>query len=185
MPKCLVTMKCLAWPTCKAVHLQNPKNIILSYINMNSIQNKLDSPCILISLHVDILSTAKTRLNYSCLNVRFLIPSFHQPFHFDTHRISGGLLAFARSLISARTDSCLIFKLYHFNLIQGKKDGYLSVSEHQHLTWLKDTINPLQLFIFTNVIRCSSLTLWVGCFIYFKFTRVSSIVSQSLHLYFN
>ena len=46
----------------------------------------------------------------------------------------------------------------------------------------KDTINPLQLFIFTNVICCSRLPLWVGYFIYFKFTRVSSIVYQSLHL---
>ena len=47
---------------------------------------------------------------------------------------------------------------------------------------VKDTINPLQLFIFTNVIRCSRLPIWVGCFIYFKFTRVISIVYQSLHL---
>ena len=117
MPKCLVTMKCLARPTCKAVRLQNPKNIILSYINMNSIRNKFDSPCRLISLHVDTLSTAETRLDYSCLNVQFLIPSFHQPFHFDTNRISGGLLAFVRSLIPARTNSYLTFKLYHFNLI--------------------------------------------------------------------
>ena len=47
---------------------------------------------------------------------------------------------------------------------------------------VKDTINPLQLFIFTNVIRSSRLPIWVGCFIYFKFTRVISIVYQSLHL---
>ena len=32
---------------------------------------------------------------------------------------------------------------------------------------LLDTINPLELFIFTNVIRCPRLPLWVGCFIYF------------------
>ena len=40
----------------------------------------------------------------------------------------------------------------------------------------KDTINPLQLFIFTNVICCSRLPLWIGCFIYFKFARISLIV---------
>ena len=38
---------------------------------------------------------------------------------------------------------------------------------------------------FTNVIRCSRLRLWVGYFIYFNFTRVSSIVYQLLHLKFN
>ena len=47
------------------------------------------------------------------------------------------------------------------------------------LCFLKDTINALQLFIFTNVIRCSKLPLWVGYFIYLKFTCVSSIVYQS------
>ena len=46
----------------------------------------------------------------------------------------------------------------------------------------KDTINPLQLFIFTNVLRCSRLALWVGYFICLKFIRVSSIVYQSLYL---
>ena len=46
----------------------------------------------------------------------------------------------------------------------------------EHLWWLlilpqycfKDTVNPLQLLIFTNVIRCSRLPLWLGYFIYFK-----------------
>ena len=40
----------------------------------------------------------------------------------------------------------------------------------------KNKKNLLQLFIFTNVIRCSKLPLWMGYFIYLKFTRVSSIV---------
>ena len=48
--------------------------------------------------------------------------------------------------------------------------------------FFKDTINPSKLFIFTNVICSSRLALWVGYFLYFKFTRVSSIVYQSLHL---
>ena len=46
---------------------------------------------------------------------------------------------------------------------------------------IKDTINYLQLFIFTDVIRCSRLLIWVGYFIYLKSTRVSSIVYDSLH----
>ena len=47
---------------------------------------------------------------------------------------------------------------------------------------VKDTINPWQLFIFTNVIRCSRLLLWVGYFIYLKFTCISLIVYQLLNL---
>ena len=44
----------------------------------------------------------------------------------------------------------------------------------------KDTIKPSQLFIFTNVIRCSRLPLWLAYFIYFKYIHVSSVVYQSL-----
>ena len=44
----------------------------------------------------------------------------------------------------------------------------------------KDTIN-----VFTNVINSFRLWLWLGYFIYFKFTRVCSIVYQLLNLYFN
>ena len=49
-------------------------------------------------------------------------------------------------------------------------------------TLLKDTINPLQLFIFTNVIRCSRIPHEVGYFIYFIFTRVSSIAVSLVQL---
>ena len=47
---------------------------------------------------------------------------------------------------------------------------------------VKDTINPLQLFIFTNIICCSGPPLSVDYFIYFNFTQVSSIVYQSPQL---
>ena len=51
--------------------------------------------------------------------------------------------------------------------------------------YVKDTINTLQLLLFTDIIRGSKLPLWVGYFIYLKFTCVSSIIYQSLHLNFN
>ena len=86
----------------KAVHLQNPKNIILSYININSVRNKFGSICSLIPSHVDILSIAETKLDYSFPNAQFLIPNFHQPFRLDINRNSGGLLVFLRSSIPAR-----------------------------------------------------------------------------------
>ena len=56
-------------------------------------------------------------------------------------------------------------------------ESYFSVEIIHNLRYgFKDTINPLQLFIFTKVIHYSRLPLWVGYFIYFKFTCVSSIV---------
>ena len=86
----------------KTVHLQNLKNIIFSYININSIRNIFGSLCSLISSHVDILSIAETKLDYSFPNAQFLIPIFHQPFLMDINRNSGGLLVFVRSSIPAR-----------------------------------------------------------------------------------
>ena len=48
--------------------------------------------------------------------------------------------------------------------------------------FIKDTINPSQLFVFTNVIRFSRLPLRVGCFIYFKFTREFNSLSITTSL---
>ena len=57
--------------TLKAVRLQNLKNIIFSYININSIRYKFGSLYSLISSNVDILSIAETKLDYSFLNAQF------------------------------------------------------------------------------------------------------------------
>ena len=75
----------------KAVRLQNPKNIIFSYININSVRNKFGSLCSLISSHDDIFSIVETKLDYSFPNAQFLIPNFHQPFRLDINRNSGEL----------------------------------------------------------------------------------------------
>ena len=86
----------------KAVCPQNPENIIFSYINTNSVHDKFGSLCSLISSHVDILSIAETKLEYSFPNAQFLIPNFHQPFSLDISTNSGGLLIFQRPSIPAR-----------------------------------------------------------------------------------
>ena len=86
----------------KAVYLQNPKNIIFSYININSICNKFTGLCSLISSHVDILSIAETKIDYSFPNAQFLIPNFHQTIRLDISRNSGRLLVFVGSSIPAR-----------------------------------------------------------------------------------
>ena len=56
----------------------------------------------------------------------------------------------------------------------------MSVLIFNNVYFIKDTLNPSQLF--TSIIRCSRLPLWIGYFIYSKFTCVSSIVYQSPHL---
>ena len=59
----------------KVKQLHNPKNITCFFININSIRNKFDRFCNLISLFVDIFSVAEAKVNNF-----FLIPRFIQNF---------------------------------------------------------------------------------------------------------
>ena len=52
----------------KAVRHQNPKNIVFSYTDINSIRNKFGSLCSLVSSHVDILSVVETKLDFQMRN---------------------------------------------------------------------------------------------------------------------
>ena len=52
----------------KAVRHQNPKNIVFSYIDINSIRNKFGSLCSLVSSHVDMLSVVETKLDFQMRN---------------------------------------------------------------------------------------------------------------------
>ena len=84
IPRFLVTMKCLA--SLKPFCLQNPKNITISYVNINAICTKFGSLFSLVSSHTDILSIAETILDYSFPNAQFLMPNFYQSFHMDISR---------------------------------------------------------------------------------------------------
>ena len=50
---------------------KNPKNIIFSYISINSIRNKFDNLCDMISKNVGILSVTETKLDPSFPNSQF------------------------------------------------------------------------------------------------------------------
>ena len=61
----------------KNVHLKNPKNIIFSYLNINSVRNNFENMFSLISKNVVILIVAETKIDSSFPRVQFLIPSFY------------------------------------------------------------------------------------------------------------
>ena len=84
------------------LRMKNPKNIIFSYININSIRNKFDNLCDLISKNVDILSVAETKLDSSFRNSQFLIPGFHEPMRLDITSKRGGMLVYIKSSLPSR-----------------------------------------------------------------------------------
>ena len=76
---------------------KNPKNIIFSYININSIRNKFENLCDIVGNNVDVLSIAETKINSSLPNAQFLLPGFHEPLWFDINHRSGGLLVYIKA----------------------------------------------------------------------------------------
>ena len=74
------------------LRIKNPKNIIFFYININSIRNKFDNLCDLISKNVDIISVAETKLDPSFPNSQCLIPSFYEPMRLDITGKCRGML---------------------------------------------------------------------------------------------
>ena len=86
----------------KSIRLKMPKNIIISYININSIRNKIKNLEILISDLVDVLTIAETKIDGSFSTPQFLLKNFKTPFRLDVSDRSGGLMTYIRADIPSR-----------------------------------------------------------------------------------
>ena len=78
------------------------KNIIFSYLNINSIRNKFDSVRAAIVNYVDILIAAETKINESFPTAQFAIDGFHKLLKLDATDKSGGLLVYVRPYLPLR-----------------------------------------------------------------------------------
>ena len=81
------------------VRKRYPQNIIISYLNINSIRNKLNDLKTLISDSVDKenLSIAESKLYESFLNGEIALEGFRKPYRLDVTASSGGLLIYAKA----------------------------------------------------------------------------------------
>lgn len=84
----------------------SPKNIVISYLNVNSIRNKLNAVRNLILENVDILCIAESKLDSSFPAGQFSVPGFKQPIRLDISDKSGGLLLYARDKLPLRQLRC-------------------------------------------------------------------------------
>ena len=71
-----------------------PKNVIISYLNINSIRNKLNSLDTLLNGKVDVLIVAESKLDSSFPDRQFIMKGYKKPFRLDIHEKSGGLLVY-------------------------------------------------------------------------------------------
>ena len=73
------------------------QNIIISYLNINSIENKLHDLKILISDSVDIICIAESKLDESFLNSEIVLEGFKKSYGLDVTASSGGLLIYVKA----------------------------------------------------------------------------------------
>ena len=84
------------------LRIKHPKNVIVSYININSIRNKFENFIDFIEKKVDILAFAETKLDSNFSKAQFQIPCFAPPCPLDLSGNSGGLLVFLNAQIPLR-----------------------------------------------------------------------------------
>ena len=86
-----------------------PKNIILSYINVNSIRNKLDDLKILLEKSLDIICISETKLDETFPTAQFAIEGFNKPYSLDITSNSGGLLFYVKTNLPSK-----LIRFYNF-----------------------------------------------------------------------
>ena len=86
----------------KLLRNKHPKNIIISYIDLNSVRNKFTDFVSLIKNVVDVLVIAETILDASFPKSQFEISGFKAPYRLDVSSSSGGLLVYVTDRIVSR-----------------------------------------------------------------------------------
>ena len=83
--------------------IKNPSNILISYLNINSIRNKFSDLKTFVGKTFDILTIAESKLDESFPSADFKFEGFHfPPFRIDCTSNSGGLLTYVRNDIPVR-----------------------------------------------------------------------------------
>ena len=80
----------------KELRIENPLNLIFSYLNINSIRNKLSDLQQVICDSVDILTIAETKIDYSFPTAQFRLANYYTPYRLDISNKSGGILVYIR-----------------------------------------------------------------------------------------
>ena len=86
-----------------------PKNIILSYINVNSIRSKLDDLKILLGKSLDSICISETKLDETFPTAQFAIEGFSKHYRLDVTSNSGGLLFYVKANLPSK-----LIRFYNF-----------------------------------------------------------------------
>ena len=115
----------------QSYRVNNAKDVVVSYLNINSIQNKFDSLQEIIGQNRDILTISETKLDMSFPTTQFMIPGYHKPYRIDVSNNSGGILVYVKSSLPSHqlTKFCISSDIlaipFEINL---RKEKWLFVS---------------------------------------------------------
>ena len=86
----------------RSLRIQNPRNIIFSYLNINSIRYKFDNLKTIINENLDILCIAESKIDKSFTTAQFMLPGYQKPYRLDISDRKGGLLVYIKSHLPSR-----------------------------------------------------------------------------------
>ena len=93
----------------KNIRLKYVKNIIVGHLNINTIENKIDSLKVLIPGNIDIMVISETKIDDSFPTSQFHMDGFRKPFRLDRNNFGGGLMIYVREDIP-----CNLLKKHSF-----------------------------------------------------------------------
>ena len=80
----------------KNVRIKHRNGLIIAYLNINSIRNKIDFLRPMISESIDVLIIAETKIDNTFPTSQFVIEGFMKPFRYDRNQSGSGLLIYVR-----------------------------------------------------------------------------------------
>ena len=86
----------------KLLRPKYPRNVIISYININSISSKFSGFSEMIGENVDVSVIAETKIDPSFPMSQFLIDGFKSPYRLDVSGNSGGVLVYVKECLLSK-----------------------------------------------------------------------------------
>ena len=86
----------------RLLRIKHRNNVFISYLNINSIRNKLVEYSALFDNYFDIFVIAETKLDSSFPTPQFILKGYKSPYRLDISCNSGGILVYVKDSISSR-----------------------------------------------------------------------------------
>ena len=104
--------KSLNYDELKFLRLANKNNLLLGYISINWIRNKIEQLASIISDSFDVIAIAETKLDETFPTSQFIIDSYMKPYRYDRSKHGGGLLVYVKVGIPSK--HLLVYSFPHY-----------------------------------------------------------------------